>query len=64
MSLELTFGGLEMFDQVVDVAVHGGGDVTARVADAVIGDAVLRKVVGTDFFTTVTGADEAATMLG
>ena len=45
-------------DEIVDVAVHGGGEVVAGVMDAVVGDAVLGEVVGADFFAAVAGADE------
>ena len=40
---------LELLDEVVDVAVEGGGEVAAGVVDAVVGDAVLGEVVGADF---------------
>lgn len=34
------------------------------VADAVVGDAALREVVGADFFGAITGADEGAAVFG
>ena len=46
---QFVLGLLQFFDQVVDVAGEGGGDVAAAVADAVVSDAVLGEVVGTDF---------------
>lgn len=50
--------GLEGFDNIFDIAVHGGGDIAAVVVDTVIGDAVLREVVGADFFAAVPCSDE------
>lgn len=45
-------------NDVVEVAIHDGGEVAARIMDAVVGDAVLREVVGANFFATIAGADE------
>ena len=39
----------EVIDAVLDIAVHKGGQVVDCVADAVVGNASLRIVVGTDF---------------
>ena len=50
-------------NDVVDVAVHNSRDVGAGVVDAVIGDTVLGKVVGADFFASVAGADEGFSSL-
>ena len=54
----------EFFDKILDVAVHGGGDVAAVVMDAVVGDAVLRIVVGADFFGAITGTDKRFARIG
>ena len=54
----------EFVDDVVDAAVHGGGEVAARVVDAVVGDAILREVVGADFFAAIASADEGFTGFG
>lgn len=43
----------QMVDAVLDVAVHEGRQVVDRVVDAVVGDAPLRVVVGTDLGRTV-----------
>lgn len=51
-----------MFNQVVDIATHSGGYVAAGVADTVIGDAVLREVVGADFFGAIARADKGAAL--
>ena len=50
-------------NDVVDVAVHDCGDATAGVVDAVVGDAVLRKVVSADFFGAVASANERFTRI-
>ena len=63
----LQFGLLQSFcifrhDEVVDavlyVAVHKCRKIVYGVVDAVVGDASLWIVVGTDFCTAVTGADQ------
>ena len=48
----------KLVNKVVNVAIHDGRDVGAGIMDTVVGDAVLRKVVGADFFGTVAGADK------
>ena len=50
-------------NDVVDVAVHDRRDVAAGVVDAVVGDAVLREVVGADFFGAVAGTNEGLASL-
>ena len=45
-------------DNIINIAIHDCGDITARVMDAVVGDAVLREVVGANFFAAVAGANE------
>ena len=47
-----------------DFAFHDIGELMKRETDAVIGDAVLREVVGANFFTAVAGFDLAATLGG
>src|ERR1044072_3738089 len=59
---EFVFGGQEFFYEVVDIARECGRNVAARIADAVVGDAVLGKIVGTDFFAAVTRADEVTSV--
>ena len=56
--------GEEAIGHFVDFAFHEAGEVVEGALDAVIGDAVLRIVVGADFFFASTGADEAATVGG
>src|SRR5258708_1383457 len=50
---EFVLGGEEVFDQVVDFAVQCGRDVAARVADAVVSNAVSREVISADFLAAV-----------
>ena len=54
----------ELVDNVFNIAIHNGGDVGTRIVDAMVGDAVLREVVGADFFGAVASADEGFTGLG
>jgi len=39
----------EAVDERAELAVHDFGQLMERKADAVIGDAVLREIVGADF---------------
>src|SRR3989344_875554 len=39
------------------LSVHDSWDTIPALVNAVVGDAVLREVVGADFFATVAGAD-------
>ena len=39
----------ELVDTFLDVAIHEGGEIVYGVVDAVVGDAALRIVIGTDF---------------
>src|SRR5579862_7361944 len=59
--------GLEVraqaLDDVLDVTVHDARQVVLREADAVIGDAVLREVVGADLLGAVARADLRAPRL-
>ena len=48
----------EVVNAVLDVAVHEGCQVVDGIVDTVVGDASLWIVVGTDFCTAVTGADQ------
>lgn len=57
-------GELEGFDEVLDVAVHEGGEVVHRVADAVVGDAALGVVVGAYFLGAVACGHESLTFGG
>ncbi len=49
--------GTEGFEHVVDLTQHEAGQAVLGTADAMVGDAVLGKVVGTNFFGAVAGAD-------
>src|SRR5882724_2606715 len=51
-------------DERAELAVHDFGQLVKRQADAVIGDAVLREIVGADFFGAVAGFDLAAALGG
>jgi hypothetical protein len=59
---------LKMCDQRVhegaELAVHHFGQLMQRESDAVIGDAILRKIVGADFFRAVARLDLAAAIGG
>src|SRR5918994_505599 len=61
------FGG-EGLGELFEVAAEGGFEIVGGNADAVIGDASLREVVGTDLGRAVAGADlrlaEGAFLLG
>src|SRR5882762_11641360 len=50
----------EAVDQCTEFAFHHVGELVKRKTDAVIGDTVLREVVGADFFGAVAGFDLAA----
>ena len=56
--------GLESLDDIFDIAVHSGGDVATVVVDTVIGNAVLREVVGADFLAAVPCSDERFAGIG
>ena len=47
----------QRLNQRVEVAVNEAGQIVERDFDAVVGDAVLREIVGADFFAAVAGAD-------
>ena len=64
LCLQLAFVALEALDDVIDVATEGSGDVAAAVADAVVGDAVLREVVGADLLAAVASAHQSAALGG
>ncbi len=51
-------GGLQSFDQIVNLTVESSRNVGARVADTVVGDPVLREVIGADLFRPVAGTDQ------
>src|ERR1700685_866008 len=46
-------------DHVLDVAVHHRREVVARQADAVVGQTVLREVVGADLLGALAGSHHA-----
>jgi hypothetical protein len=46
-------GGDQVIDELVEVAVEHAGEIVARQADAMVGDAILRKVVGADLLAAV-----------
>src|SRR5207302_5822375 len=56
--------GLERGGEVVQLAGEDGGQVAAREPDAVVGDAVLREVVGADLLGPLAGADLRAALGG
>lgn len=43
----------ETHDDIIDIAEHDGGEIGEVFTDAVIGDPVLRKIVGADLFASV-----------
>ena len=49
------FRNNEMIYAVLDIAIHECGQIVYGIIDAVIGDASLWLVVGSDFGRTVTG---------
>ena len=53
-----------MLNEVVDIAIHCSGDITPRVANTMVGNAVLREVVGTDFLAAVAGTYQASALGG
>src|SRR5205085_2286151 len=55
----LIVGGQSVDDRI-EAAVHHDIELVKGKADAMVGDAVLRKVVRADFFTAIAGADLAA----
>jgi hypothetical protein len=48
---------LEGFDDIFEFAFHDEVDLVEVFVDAVVGDSVLREVVGADFFASVAGAN-------
>ena len=54
--------GGEGVDDVVQIAVHDLGKIVHGQADAVVGDAALREIVGADALIAHTGADLAAAL--
>ena len=52
--------GDESVDERSELAVHDVGELVQREADAVIGYAVLRKIVSANFFRAVAGLDLTA----
>ena len=53
MQLFGLFAGGQCVDQLVQIAVHDLGKIVHGQADAVVGAAVLREVVGADLFNNV-----------
>ena len=58
LRLQLPLKSLQLLNQIVNIPVHCRGDIAAAVVNAVIGDAVLWEVVGTDFFGAVASTNE------
>ena len=54
----------QRLDQFAQVAGDDGVELVQVQVDAVIGDAVLREIVGADAFAAVAGADQGAPLLG
>src|SRR5262249_7898359 len=55
---------LERRNQFVQVPGNHAVEAIKSQVDAVVGDAILREVVGADTFAAVAGADEGAPLLG
>ena len=60
----MDLAGLELLHHFADAALDELVEVVERDLDAVIGDAVLREVVGADLFLAVAGADERLAVRG
>src|SRR2546421_6839897 len=60
----LLAGEPQRVDQIVEAPVQHFGEVVSRVVDAVIGDAILRKVVGPDFGRAIARAHLRASLPG
>src|SRR5262245_25106690 len=54
----------ERVDDVAEIAGDDGVELVEIQIDAVIGDAILRKIVGADAFVAVAGTDLAAARFG
>src|SRR6185312_4086968 len=54
----------QRLDQIADVAGDDGVEFVQIQIDAVIGDAVLREIVGADAFAAIAGADQRSALLG
>src|ERR1700683_979800 len=52
----------QAIDQRSELSFHHVGQLVKSKADAVIGDAILREIVGADFFGTVAGFDLSAAL--
>ena len=50
---------MQGFDHIAQVALHDAQEFVKREVDSVVGEAPLRKVVGTDAVRSVATADEA-----
>src|SRR5690348_18503231 len=56
--------GNQAVDERTEFSVDDVGELVERQADAVIGHAILREVIGADFLGTVAGLDLTATLRG
>ena len=54
----------EGLDNVLDVTIHGSLNIATRIVNAMVGDAILRVIVSTDFLGTVAGANEGFASIG
>ena len=57
-------GDNEMIDAILDIACHEGLEIVDGVVDAMVGDAALREVVGTDLGTAVACRDKRLATAG
>src|SRR5487761_727497 len=57
-------GGYERFDDFVQPAVHYPVELMHVQPDAVVGDAILREIVGSNLFAAVAGTDHRAPLFG
>ncbi len=61
---QLVFVCQQFFDQVIDFAGERAGDIAAAIPDAVVGNAILREIIGADLLAAVAGADQLLTGCG
>lgn len=54
----------ELRDKIIYIAIHYSWDVATGIVNAVVCDAVLREIVGTDFFAAVACTNEGFASFG
>ena len=62
--LSALFFRIERIEERLNIAIHVSDNVTHVVADAVIGDAALREIIGSDFLATIARTDLAFALRG